>query len=234
MCIRDSLRRDPDIILYDAPEDLPGFSPVVMGKPGDVDYRTLVSSIEHLDAHALVIGILNPVELDTQKKGFWPFREYKRIYDVSLSLGVVDSLNGTLILSGLESEKVSFPLDEPLGQDEHFVTDAILTDAIPGIIKRQSAALKKELAREPWTGKIVSVDNGGLTINAGRDVGVRRGHRFEVFAPGERIRAIGGKVFQLLGAKVGEIEVKTAKEKHALAEPVNGEGFERHQIIRLK
>jgi hypothetical protein len=228
------IRRDPDLILYDIPGKPLDFSRFVLGEPGVVDYQALLTLTDHLDIHALVVGILNPVELDTQKKGFWPFRAYKRIYDVSLALGVVDTLNGTLILSRLESEKVSFPLEEPLGQDERFVTEAILTEAVPSLIKRQSVALKKGLAQEPWTGKILSVDSGTLTINGGRDVGIRRGHRFEVYALGEGIQALGGKTFRLLGKKVGEIEVKSAMERRALAEPVKGDGFRERQIIRLK
>ena len=231
---KEQLGRSSHLILYDMPaSETPNLNESKT-ELGIVNLHGLAKKAGAMGINALVAGVLNPVELNTRKTGLWPFRHYSRIYDISLVVSVVDTLNGTLVLTALESEEISFPLDEPLGQDERFVMDEIMSKAMPDLIKRQVSSVKQGLLKEPWNGRIMDVGKDALTINAGRDVGLRIGHRFEVFALGEPIPAKGGRSYHLLGKKIGQIAAKTVMKNTALAVPLTGGDFQPGQIIRFK
>ena len=73
-----------------------------------------------------------------------------------------------------------------------------------------------------------------MRINAGRDVGLAPGHRFDVFAPGETVTAKGGRNIAILGEKIGVIEAATVEETEATVVPVSGENFRAGLIIRSR
>ena len=82
--------------------------------------------------------------------------------------------------------------------------------------------------------RIVSLDEGKIMINAGRDAGLRPGVVFEVFCADECVTAFTGQTYTLPSQKVGEIRIVSLKTRRALTEPVNGEGFEVGQIVMVK
>jgi hypothetical protein len=86
--------------------------------------------------------------------------------------------------------------------------------------------------KEPWTGQILSVENGMIKINGGEDVGVRPDQLFTVFARGESITCRVGRSFDILGKKIGEIKTTSIMEKHSLAVPVAKGSFLAGQTVR--
>jgi hypothetical protein len=65
------------------------------------------------------------------------------------------------------------------------------------------------------------------------DVGLRPDVYFSVFARGDSISSGQGKVFGLLGEKVGEIKVISVENDHSLAIPTEGGPFSAGQIIKM-
>jgi hypothetical protein len=100
-------------------------------------------------------------------------------------------------------------------------------------LEREAAVVAGRVEGEPWTGRILAVDNNTITINAGEDVGLQPGYRFEVFAWGESIPSNSGTSFDLLGKKIGEIEAASIMEKDSSAITVEGGPFLADQVIRL-
>ncbi|MBW1798654.1 MAG: hypothetical protein JRJ21_09695 [Deltaproteobacteria bacterium] len=117
-------------------------------------------------------------------------------------------------------------------QDQGQIIDRVLKEAMPRILKRQRKAVTKGLAKEPWSGRILSVENNTMMINAGSEVGVNSGQEFTVFAQGETIPCKDGKSLKILGKKVGKIKATSIMERHSLAVPVGEGAFSEGQVVR--
>ena len=193
----------------------------------------LIKKADDLGITAIITGVVNPVEVITRKTGIWPLRKPSKIYEISVVINAFDIMSHTLLLTNLESEKGSVPLEKAETQSETEFIDQLLTTAMPRILKRQASAISKKLLNDPWIGKILAIENGTIKINAGRDIGLRLGQHFAVFSTGESISSEEGRSFDLSGNKIGEISVNSIMEDHALAIPLIEGSFLPGQAIRI-
>ena len=214
------LKESPHLLLFQDPQGIPSGTGSKSPEFGIVIPPDLVKRAQDLGMNALIIGVLNPLEATTRKTGIWPFRDISRIIEISMTVNIVDTTSGCLYLTELDSEEMDFLIDELPGRDENEVIDQIIEAKMPRILKRQSAAVIESLVKEPWTGKILAVENGMVKINGGEDVGVRPDQLFTVFARGESITCRAGRSFDILGKKIGEIKTTSIMENHSLAVPV--------------
>lgn len=231
------LRQSPNLLVYDPPESIALPKSDRFPELGLLNHPELLKRAEYFGMDAVITGVLNPVEATSKKKGIWPFRKYRRIYNVSASVYVVDVNSKTFLLNHQESVQVDFPQDEDEEDfDRKFDQDAFLDEAlqetIPQILKRQAKAIEERLATEPWTGKIVSVENGTLTIDGGSEVGIHPGQVLMVYGKGEAIRCKDGKTLELLGNKIGRIKITSAAEREAIAKPLDEGAFLEGQVVR--
>lgn len=228
------LGRSSHFLLYGPPDGI--FSSSAMSSPifGVVTSSKLIEIAEGIGMNALIIGVVNPIEVTTRKSGIWPFRSYKKFYEISMGVNVVDITTKTFSMTRIESEEYSVSLDDVERQGEKKIVDQALKEALPEILEGQASAVEEELTREPWTGRILAVENKTIMINAGKKVGLRPGQYFEVFEQGKSIPSASGRSIYLLGKKIGEIKVKSVMGKHSLAVPVKGGKFLRGQVIRFK
>ncbi len=228
------LTKSPRILIHESHEEGGSSSKKKLTGLGHVTPGLkLIKKAEDLGMHAIVTGIVNPIETNTKKSGIWPFRKYYKIYEVSVIINVMDVMSQTLMLTQLESEKESVPSNkiEMLNEKELIIEFA--REVLPGILKRQASAVSKKLSEFPWTGKVLAVDDDTIKINAGVDVGLRPDVYFSVFARGDSISSGRGKVFGLLGEKIGEIKVISVENDHSLAIPTEGGPFSAGQIIKM-
>jgi len=191
----------------------------------------LLKKAEDLDMNAIISGILNPIEITTKKTGIWPFRKSRWIFEVSVVMNVIDVISNTILLSSLESCEVYFSFDEVESQSKKELVDQALRKSIPRILKRLASSLIESLEEESWKGRILGIDNSTIKINAGKDIGLKPDHRFSVFARGESITSVEGRIFFILGKKIGEIKASKIMEKHSLAVPVKEGQFMEGQVI---
>lgn len=92
-----------------------------------------------------------------------------------------------------------------------------------------------ELGKVPWAGRVANVKDNIIYINAGRENGIQIGDKFDVFKEGEAI--IDPESGMSLGSettRIGEVEVVAVEEKFSKATPMNGAGFEKNNIIKMK
>ena len=193
----------------------------------------LVKKAMDLGMNALIIAVLNPLEVDTGKKGIWPFRDVSTIVELSMVVNVFDIARGCLFMTRLESEEMSFLFDELQGRDENEVIDQILQEKMPPILKRQAAAVIEGLTEEPWIGKILAVENGAVKINGGSNAGIHQGQVFAVYALGESVVCQTGKTFSLLGKKIGEVKTTEIMESYSLAVPLAEAQLLAGQFVRF-
>ena len=228
------LRKSRYLLVYQPPESVPLPKEGKQIKLGILTNPELIKRAEDLDMNALIRGTINPIEITNKKTAFWtwPFRKALKSYVVSVIVVIAEVQHGTIYMINRESVEVTFREDKLKDQDQGKIIDRVLKKAIPRILKRQSKAVTKGLAKEPWSGRILSIENNSIMINAGSEVGVQPGQEFTVFARGETIACKDGKSLKILGKKVGKIKVTSIMERHSLAVPVGEGAFSEGQIVR--
>ncbi len=230
----DLLKKSPHLLLHEPPDGI--FSSSSMESPqfGVVTNSSLIDFAEGLGMNDLIIGVLNPVEISTQNTGWWPFDDWRKIYGVSIAVNVVDIASKTLLLTNLGIEEFSMSLEDAEEQDEETYIQQISRETLPELIEEQAPIVEQGLNAKHWTGRISAVENNTIMINAGKDVGLQQGNRFEVFTEGKSIPSGSGRAIYLFGANIGELKVTSVMEKHSLAESVSGGPFKAKQFIRFK
>ena len=226
------LKKSPHILAFQTDKDISQGTDTKSPEFGIVVPPELVKTARDSGMNALVIMVLSPLEATSRKTGIWPFRDMSRIVEISLLVNMVDTTSGCLYSTRLESEEMAFFIDELPGRDENEVIDQIIGEKMPHILKRQSSAVIKNLMKQSWKGKILSVDNGTIKISGGKDVGVRPDQVFTVFAMGETIVCKSGRSFDLLGKRIGKIKATSVMEKHSLAVPLAKGSFMAGQVIK--
>ena len=230
----DLLKKSPHLLLHEPPDGIFSSSSMKSSQFGVITNSSLIDFAEGLGMNDLIIGVLNPVEISTQNTGWWPFDDWRKIYGVSVAVNIIDIASKTLLLTDVEIEEFSMSLEDAEDQDEEAYVKKISIETFPEIIEEQVPKVEQELNSKYWTGRISAVENKTIMINAGKDVGLQQGNRFEVFTEGKSISSGSGRTIYLFGANIGELEVKSVMEKHSLAESVSGGPFKAKQFIRFK
>jgi hypothetical protein len=229
------LSKSPDLLICEAPEDVNLPAKDKLCTLGIVKPENeFLEKAEDLGMNAIITGVVNPIQSAKKKSGVWFLSKSKKMYEISVVINVFDIMTKTLLINNLESEKELVSLDKiPNAQDEKQIMDELLQKHLSDILERQAEAVTKELSKDPWTGKILSVEKDTIKITAGKDIGLRPDQHFTVFARGESISSEGGQSYSLLGERIGEIRVTSIVEDHSLAVPVEKGPFLPGQIIRI-
>ena len=194
---------------------------------------------DQMGMNVLITAFISPIDFSSRKWGIWPFRKVKHEAEISMVINAFDVITGTLFLSHIESRKIKAEVDFAEGEQEAQaskpeVDEKAAEKALNQIVQDQASAVSKALRGQPWSGRIIAEGSQGVTVSAGRDVGLSAGTLFEVFGMGEPIRSADGTLLMPLGTKVGEVRVKEVMESTALAEPVGKGLFTSGQVIRVK
>jgi hypothetical protein len=192
--------------------------------------------------NVMLTAVFTPLETQRIKTGIWPFRKIKDETEIAMYVNAFDVINGTLLVTRLESVKIRTAADLLDDEEEDTepqklkpeIEEKTLDKSLSEIVDRQAAEVSSALRERPWLGRIISSDASGTFINAGTDVGVVPGIVFEVLGTGETISSVSGQSLALLGSKVGEIKVTEVMKDRALASVQEGSSFRAGQIIRIK
>ena len=195
--------------------------------------------------NVMITAVFTPFETQRIKTGLWPFRKIKDETEIAMYVNAFDVINGTLLLTRLESVKirtVAEVIDDDWEEEEDAepqkikpeIDEKTLAKSLSEIVENQAAEVSSALRERPWLGRIISSDASGTFINAGSDVGVVPGSVFEVLGTGETITSASGQPIALPGSKVGEIKVTEVMKDRALTSVQEGSSFRAGQVIRLK
>ena len=232
------LQKDDRILLHRS--EGPVSSSLKMRSPG---YGIIIDpdqakKAEEMGMNVLLTVLVSPFEFHSKKAGIWPFRRTRKEGEISISLNALDITNGTLLLTHLESRefKLLEDLTEWEEQDEkelrRNIDEKKLNKALSGMLEDQAEALIETLKNHPWSGRILSIDQGKVIISAGKDVGVETGTIFEVYERGESIRSATGSFYFLVGSKVGELKAVTVMDSYASAVPLAETTLKAGYLIR--
>jgi hypothetical protein len=202
---------------------------------GVVIDQEIVKKAEEIGMDILITATVDTFDVVTKKGGLWPFRRMKKQVTISVSMNVLDIINGTLVRAETENRKIKMAFKGPEDQYETWEVDYnILDEELSSILEDQLSGVSEALGSIPWTGKIKLTDNNNVMINGGKDVGITEGSVFEVFEKSEPIQSLSGKEYFFLGAKQGEIRAEEVKSEYTIAVPLNNEILEDGQLVRLK
>lgn len=209
---------------------------------GIVTDPEMAGKADQMGMNVMLTAVVSPFETQRIRTGIWPFRKIKDETEIGMYVNAFDVINGTLLVTRLESVKIRTEADIFDEEDEDAepqkikaeIDEKTLAKALSEIVEQQAAEVGSALRERPWLGRILSSDPSGVVINAGSDVGVVPGTVFEVLGPGETITAAGGKTLILPGLKVGEIKVTEVMKDRALASAQEGSSFAARQVIRFK
>ena len=200
--------------------------------------KELVNRATESGVNAILFTTVTPVEITSTRKGVWPFRKHAEKFTVSVNMDIFDSNMGTVIISKDFAEDIKFSGETIIatGAQDPFAEKKMkaLEKRLPEVVEKATKAAIRSLNRHVWTGSIVSLDEGEIMVNAGRDAGLRPGIVFEVFCVDECVTACTGQTYALPDRKVGEIRIVDLKARRALAEPIKGAGFQAGQLVRVK
>jgi len=226
------LRGSPSLLIYEPPVSM-RLGPTQDPEFGIVISPEIVRWAGNLQLNILVTGLIAPVDITTEKTGIWPMNDLQRVYHVAVIINAVDVNTGVLILSRVASRTESLPYYEYQGLDEGPITQQISRSLLAPILQELAATAIETFPGTPWTGKILGVENARIAINAGKDVGLQPGTRFEVFEP-EEIPAHGKRSIYFPDKPIGEIEVVSVMDMDALAVTREGGPFFPGHFIRPK
>ena len=178
----------------------------------------------------MLTATISPIEREEKLKGIWPLRSAVAYYQVAIVFNLIDPQNGTVILNHVESGGVSIDLGEDEFTDRKWMREELLRTILPKLVKNAVKPIEEALDSEPWEGRILSVGKR-IEINAGADVGVEVGYRFDVFGGSEKIKSRDGREFLVSWKKIGKIRVTEVRETTSFTVPIRGDGFKPGQRI---
>lgn len=166
------------------------------------------------------------------------FRLDVHAVEVGLDLRIVDAVNGRIVFAhnavgqqrafGGALAGEDLVLSRELRDD-----DSLISKAAREVVEAVIEAIVVKLDDLPWTGAVVKADGDKIYLNAGEEVGVEPGLRFDVFAAGEEL--IDPDTGLTLGRdenRRGTVEVVEVHGRYSIGRAVSGTGFQTGDILR--
>jgi len=112
--------------------------------------------------------------------------------------------------------------------------DTPLGEATRGAVQQAVEAIILEIGDEPWYGRVVTVREGQVYVNAGSESGIQVGDVLEVFRVGEElVDPETGLNLGQIEEKLGQLEVTSVDEKFSIARQVGEFACERSDLVRF-
>lgn len=153
---------------------------------------------------------------------------------VSIVAKIYDSTTGALLeaVDMEASDKMERNLNSAILADEGANTDQILVKISKSLAKQVALSLTEKL----YPAKIVAVSGSYITINRGKETGIKKGQTWTVFISGEEEmidpdtgESLGAEEMPLCDAKVMAVNEKTSSLKLLEDDP----GVEKGMIVRM-
>lgn len=182
-----------------------------------------------LNLNAVVFGSISEVA-QVQKRTGW-FRWFtflvdkKEFVNAVLVARVVDVENGTILVAetGQGEALTGVTEDDDWGpvasrNPDQKIIDTSLNEAASAL----AANIEQALRNAPWKGIIVQVEGDAAVLNAGQDVGIRRGDHFSVYNRDEKVTNVAGQTYVIPGQVKAQLEAADVADKTTRLRIVSG------------
>ena len=160
---------------------------------------------------------------------------------VSIDLRLIDAVTGEVIASIKgDGSSAQQGLTAHLTKDEKKYDGSVALSTPLGKASRQ--AIEKSIdgiidnvPKLRWSARVIDFRDGVVYVNAGSGLGMVKGMTLEVFDPQPVL--IDPESGRNLGSPeklIGEIVIDSVDQQYSTATVVNGTGFKRNQVVRLK
>ncbi|MBN1225351.1 MAG: hypothetical protein JXA79_00035 [Deltaproteobacteria bacterium] len=202
------------------------------------DNLDFLKQFSDMGMNAIVCTRLYPIDQMNVRSGIWPLRKKSKKFTAILNITIFDAYRKTVILNKDIIESIKIPFKDLKATNENILDienkKPALMQCLPDMLKRSVKAIYQALNDEIWEGKIISVDTETITINAGRDAGLKQGTMFVVLKNGQLINTYNGKTYPLAGEELGRIKIVELKQRTSIAKPLTTGKFKAGQIIRVR
>ncbi len=198
---------------------------------------TGAKSGEVLGLNAIVTGAVSQFGVKQKSATYLVGASKVQTAEATVDVRVIDATTGQVIFADSgngvyeESSTQVLGIGGAKGYDETMEGKALraaVAKFLDNLISRMETI--------PWSGKVASVEEGEVVVNAGAKTGLRMGDRLRVYGAGREVIDPDTKVS--LGRKPGRLkgEVEVADffgEDASICKTVSGEGFSVNDIVRL-
>ena len=201
----------------------------------DLDKLALAEVGRRHGLSAVIEPQIDGLQLFTEKRGIWGFRDLHTFLRIALRIRVYDVETTAVLLDKVVRDETALPQTmvqdglEPNQVDEKFTRTLLFT-----VAAKAAEQICTSLTQTPWKGYIVEADDGIFRISAGRDVGLKVGDRLEVFAMAEPIQGVDEQIYLIPGRKIGEIKVERVYKLYSEAVKLSGDNLENSACLKLK
>lgn len=189
---------------------------------GIINLPEFIKDAAELNMNYLITGVVDVMKEEKRVNGVWPFRHFDQVFEAVMVINVIDTITGALVESHMESERVAIPINR-MPKDKNKLFVRVLRGTMPSLLRNQARLVAKILQDDVWKGRIVEVysNPGKMKINAGKDVGIKRGMLLKVCIWGKKINPPSAPPFYCLGKKIGKIKIVSVKDHYSIAVPLN-------------
>lgn len=160
---------------------------------------------------------------------------------VALDLRIIDATTGAVIGSvrgegsssatGVSAEYAKAGRELGMGGSKQTPLGA----ASRAAIEKGVAALVKQLRSMPWQGRVADVRGEKVYINAGSDLGIRTGMKFDVFVQGDAIvDPESGATLGSPDTRLGQVTITEVSPKFAVGKVAQGAMPKRNDVVRFR
>jgi hypothetical protein len=206
----------PELLLDETIGELLKFPPRLAS--GQIDGYSLAMIGRPRGINFFVIGRLSDVHRESEKTGFWLWKDTRYKLRATLRVEIVDTTTGSKVLDESFWEEM---IIEAMKHEELESAGTIPLSEVAPILDRllQESGRKScaVLRTQPWRGFITAVDQNRLTLSAGRATGLTEGSLLDVFNRGRIVENKDGQRFLLPGEKIGEARIQSLSASQAEA-----------------
>ncbi len=207
------------------------------GQSGSVNPATAAKSGKILGLNAIVTGSVSQFGVKTLGSEFIIGRQKLQQANATVDIRVVDAETGQVIFADSGNGVYETKTTEVLGIGQSAGYDETIGgNALRAAIAKFIDNLLQQMANVEWSGRIASLQEGEVVINAGQETGLKIGDRLAVFTLGKEVinPETGISMGRARGKKRGVVEVtEYFGQDGAMAKIVEGTGFEVGDLVKL-
>jgi len=202
---------------------------------GKTDNYAVAVIGRQLGLNAIIAGSLSNLRSMDETEGILWMKETRYLIEVLIRTEVYDTQTATKLLD--ESFVHDVEIDEVEYQDIKKQKDydlAQLNEAYAQILVDMGDRICEVVGLQNWHGYVTAIEGDKIFLSGGSRVGLKPGHKLEVFDGGRILEGIDGQRFISPGYKTAEIKIVEISDNQAEAVKVSGRGLKEGSIVRKK
>jgi curli biogenesis system outer membrane secretion channel CsgG len=159
-----------------------------LGATGVVNPATAAQAGKVLGLNAIVTGSISEFGIKTEAVDYGIYKKKVQMADCSVDIRVVDATTGQLLYADSGKGHFEKEIKQFLGMGQKASYDETMgTETLRTAIVKFMDNLIQQLQTLEWTGRIASITDGKVYINAGKSIGLKVGDTLKVIELGKEI-----------------------------------------------